>query len=126
VNIQRIDGMVRVSIASGSPNDHRIRSTSPRNSVGRCRLSRSARRRSSCSVDRSATLRSRKPALASFRAKPSTACVEMRKPSLARDAAISDGGRRPSKQRITRTSVDPKRKYFCAARSFTTKLASPR
>jgi hypothetical protein len=85
-----------------------------------------ARSRSICSVVRSSSARSRKPASAIVRAKLSTAWAEMRMPSSARAAAISAEVCSPSKARRTRTSAAPKRKYFCAARSFTTKLVSPR
>ncbi|PYP81485.1 MAG: hypothetical protein DMD35_01890 [Gemmatimonadetes bacterium] len=75
---------------------------------------------------RSSSARSRKPAFAIVRAKLSTACAEMRMPSSASAAAISLGVCWPSKARRTRTSAAPKRRYFWAAGSFTTKLVSPR
>ncbi len=126
VNIQRTDGSVRLNIASGSPNDHRMRSSSPRNSVGRLRRRRSARMRSSSTVVRSASVRSSRPMDASFRANPSTARAVSRTPSAASAAAISSGVRLPSKYRMTPISTGRKRKYFCVAGSFTTKLVSPR
>src|SRR5829696_4727960 len=126
VNIHRIAGSTRSNIAFGSPNDQRIRINSPRNSAGRRRRRRSARIRSISSVVRSASERSSRPIDASFRANPSTAPAERRSPCSASAATTSSAVRRPSKHRITPTSTGRKRKYFCVAGSFTTKLVSPR